>query len=325
MVENVLAPVYASSIDGKVTIEALKRKEIEFPYCSMIQFHLLQSLKNADLEQYNVQAKKAAVYFPDILKLNWQLFLTSSKAVEPVYEEKSISPVFTPLEIVEEEQAAIHPNPLFAEPENLPIEEPTEQKEEAAPTNEDLIEKNNEPTETQEVNEPELQTENESAEAEVVGQEVKSELSDSEMAHKLALEMIANAAKQQEKPQEETIVFEPLYTKDYFASQGIKLSDESLTRDKLGKQMKSFTEWLKTMKKINNDKQPEPDEVVDKQIQMIAEKSNQTEEVVTEAMADVLLLQGKHEKAVEMYEKLSLINPAKSAYFAAIIQVIKKV
>ena len=46
------------------------------------------------------------------------------------------------------------------------------------------------------------------------------------------------------------LVFEPLYTTDYFASQGIKLSEQALATDKLGKQMKSFTEWLKSMKKL---------------------------------------------------------------------------
>ncbi len=40
-------------------------------------------------------------------------------------------------------------------------------------------------------------------------------------------------------------------------------------------------------------------------------------------MADVLARQGKTEKATELYHKLSLLNPGKSAYFAAKIDQIK--
>lgn len=116
---------------------------------------------------------------------------------------------------------------------------------------------------------------------------------------------------------EELIAFEPLHTVDYFASQGIKITDEPVTNDKLGNQMKSFTEWLKSMKKIHKENFIEGDEQTDKNIQQIAEHSNADAEVVTEAMANVLVKQNKTEKAIEVYEKLSLIYPFKSAYFAA--------
>jgi hypothetical protein len=109
-----------------------------------------------------------------------------------------------------------------------------------------------------------------------------------------------------------------LYTTDYFASQGIKLTDEPVTSDKLGSQVKSFTEWLKSMKKVHTDEDlPKGDEQTERNIQQIAEHSNAAAEVVTEAMADVLVKQDKKDKAIEVYRKLSLINPSKSAYFAA--------
>ena len=111
--------------------------------------------------------------------------------------------------------------------------------------------------------------------------------------------------------------FEPLHTTDYFASQGIKLTDEPVSQDKLGTQMKSFTEWLKSMKRLHKDSLPPGDVQTDKAIQQIAEHSNEAGEVVTEAMAEVLLKQDKIEKAIAVYRKLSLINPSKSAYFAA--------
>ena len=119
---------------------------------------------------------------------------------------------------------------------------------------------------------------------------------------------------------ETAIEFEPLHTTDYFASQGIKLTDEPVTNDKLGSQVKSFTEWLKSMKKVHKEKLGEGDEQTDKNIQQIAEHSNAVAQVFTEAMADVLIKQNKTEKAIEVYKKLSLINPSKSAYFAAKIE-----
>ena len=122
---------------------------------------------------------------------------------------------------------------------------------------------------------------------------------------------------------EDEVAFEPLYTVDYFASQGIKMKEELLTNDKLGKQMKSFTDWLKSMKKLHPGKLPEQNEVIEKIIQSSAEESNADAEVLTEAMAEVLIKQNKQEKAIEMYEKLSLMNPSKSAYFAAKIESIK--
>ncbi len=124
---------------------------------------------------------------------------------------------------------------------------------------------------------------------------------------------------------EETVIpFEPLHTVDYFASQGIKITEEPISNDKLGSQLKSFTEWLKSMKKIHTQNLAEGDEQTDKTIQNIAETSNAHTEVVTEAMAEVLVKQNKLEKAIEMYVKLSLNNPSKSAYFAAKIQSLKR-
>lgn len=114
------------------------------------------------------------------------------------------------------------------------------------------------------------------------------------------------------------LLFEPLHTTDYFASQGIKLSEIVQPGDRMGRQMKSFTEWLKTMKKVHPDGLKEKNEgFIDPSVQKMAEKSNKEEEVITESMAEVYLQQGKTNKAKEIYEKLSLLNPSKSAFFAA--------
>jgi len=124
----------------------------------------------------------------------------------------------------------------------------------------------------------------------------------------------------------DSISFEPLHTSDYFASVGIKLSDEVKSNDRLGLQMKSFTQWLKTMKKVHADQLKETGIIEnqlyvqnDESIQKLAEASNKENMVITEAMAEVLLKQGKIVKAIELYEKLSLLYPSKKAYFANLL------
>ena len=124
--------------------------------------------------------------------------------------------------------------------------------------------------------------------------------------------------------EKEELLFEPLHASDYFASQGIKLSEDALGADKLGKQLKSFTAWLKTMKKVHPDKLASGSQINETAVQTQAEKSNIEEEIVTEAMAEAYILQNKYSKAIDIYNKLSLLNPAKSAYFAAKIDSLKK-
>lgn len=122
---------------------------------------------------------------------------------------------------------------------------------------------------------------------------------------------------------DEAMLFEPMHMVDYFASQGIKLSEDAQMADKLGKQLKSFTEWLKTMKKVHVENETQNTPKADASVQVLAENSNSETEVLTEAMAEVFARQGKLGKAREVYQKLSLLNPAKSTYFAAKLENLK--
>lgn len=116
---------------------------------------------------------------------------------------------------------------------------------------------------------------------------------------------------------EPLIPLEPYYTIDYFASQGIQLT-EAENQDNLGRKLKSFTDWLKTMKKVHSEKrEPAIDAFAEARIKEGADRSNDLKEVWTEAMAEVYLKQGLKHKALEVYQKLSLQNPAQSANFAA--------
>ncbi len=116
---------------------------------------------------------------------------------------------------------------------------------------------------------------------------------------------------------ETEVNFEPLHTSDYFASQGIKISAQMLDDDRFGKQLKSFTQWLQTIKMQKLQQPNAANAAADEQIAGHADKSNADVEIVTETMAEAYKLQQKPAKAKLIYEKLSLQNPAKSSYFAA--------
>jgi len=125
-------------------------------------------------------------------------------------------------------------------------------------------------------------------------------------------------------PSKAEITFEPYHTIDYFASQGIQAKEEEKPKDLLSRQLKSFTEWLKVMKRFPVTEIAAAVSATDeKKVEKMAETSINDREVVTEAMAEVWEKQGNKAKATEIYQKLSLLNPAKSSYFAAKIEQLK--
>lgn len=127
------------------------------------------------------------------------------------------------------------------------------------------------------------------------------------------------------KEVKEELLFEPFHTVDYFASQGIQYKEEPKADDKFGKQLKSFTDWLKTMKRLAPTEIGKTITTVsEKNVEQLAQHSLAEKEVITEAMAAVWEKQGNITKAVDIYEKLSLLEPAKSHSFAAKIEDLKK-
>jgi hypothetical protein len=119
--------------------------------------------------------------------------------------------------------------------------------------------------------------------------------------------------------------FQPYHTVDYFASQGVKFKEEEKPKDRFGQQLKSFTEWLKTMKSLPvSEIVTLSDTKIEQKVVQLAEHSIADRDVVTEAMAEVWEKQGNYAKAEEIYHKLSLLDPPKSSYFAAKIEDLKK-
>lgn len=117
-----------------------------------------------------------------------------------------------------------------------------------------------------------------------------------------------------------------MHTIDYFASQGIKIDLSSIPQDKLTKHLLKFTDWLKQVKNTNNNAYPTDlgtSLSLEKAVAETAKNSNKAREILTETMADVLVKQGQKDKAIQLYIKLSFLNPEKSSYFAAKIEQLK--
>ena len=134
---------------------------------------------------------------------------------------------------------------------------------------------------------------------------------------------------------ESTLTYQPLYTDDYFAYKRLKDPEQAeILNEKGASEMKSFTSWLKDIKSTFSEKStrqqyhqqltrsyedfdPEVSEAVEK---MAMESITLTDDVVSETLAEIWAKQRQYQTAIHIYQKLSLLNPNKSAYFAQKIQ-----
>ncbi len=282
--------VLAQQILGNASLDECDVQEIKdlvnrYPYFAPGQFLLLEKLKKENSPDYKAQLQKTVLYYHD--PLQFEYFISSDRfETEVDFEDGS-----APLEIVGEDKQLIE----IAQPEisETLIGETLLPEQEAA---EDIA-----PTE---------------------------ELPHSDELAESIQQVLQQEGEQVKDPttlNEATPVFEPYHTVDYFASQGIKLSQEEVSKDKFGKQLKSFTEWLKTMKRLPaREIAKNIDLATESKVQHLAEDSVHQADIITEAMAEVWIKQGNREKAIETYNKLSLLNPSKKAYFAALIDNLKR-
>jgi len=138
---------------------------------------------------------------------------------------------------------------------------------------------------------------------------------------------------------ETSLTFQPLYSDDYFAYKRLKEpeSAEKLS-EKAAAEMKSFTSWLRDLKstfaekaatkqwyqeqmhRSYEDADPGVSETVEK---MAMESITLNDDLVTETLAEVWAHQRQYLTAIHIYQKLSLLNPNKSAYFAQKIKEIQ--
>jgi tetratricopeptide (TPR) repeat protein len=157
---------------------------------------------------------------------------------------------------------------------------------------------------------------------------------------------------------EENLI-QPIYTEDYFLHQGISVGDsipqdldharknDTEDKDMALMRMMSFSEWLMYFKTKNEKEKEEEedkralksmwqkeklaaameaenDEIPETVFEMAVNSITKEEGLVSESLAEILIKQGKYDKAVEMYRKLSLRNPQKNAYFAQKIDAVLK-
>lgn len=291
--ENIL-----HTLTGKLSINEVDNNDLKiiaekYPYFGASQFLLAKKLYVEKKEVNEHLMQKAVLHFSDEL---WMHYNFSDHAKIKV--------------VIEEEPKLLAETVL-----------PIEVEDNVAPVTEHENDSDVENTELEEANTLEPST------GEVYSDETeKIDEADEEQNERLS-NLLKEQAEALEKPVAESelnIETIPAHRIDYFESQGINLDPAAEANDKLGKQLKRFTDWLKQMKRATpNPTELENDPTGELQVQNMAEYSNEQKEIVTEAMAEVLIKQGKPNQAVQIYEKLSFINPSKSAYFAAKIQELK--
>lgn len=324
----------AQQINGKAGLEEFSVEELRqiahrYPYYAPAQFLLLQKLRQSGSpDDAEAQYRKAVLFYHD--PLLFEHFIASNK----FYVEE----IFLPEKLEQysfnrETEDADIPQPAEVTPDiNNPIEE-TDNVEPNHESGEEVFKITDEPEETTLT----ADATEEVVAAAPVPEKISIEVDDVKTPEAVEVGSLPQTSapaieRQEEKANEPVqhatgseLAFEPFHTVDYFASQGIRISQEELPKDKLGKQLKSFTEWLRTMKRLPAAQLTDNlESAVEKKVESMASHSVSESNVVTEAMAEVWLKQGNREKALDIYNKLSLHNPSKKAYFAAKIENLKQ-
>ncbi|MFT4202352.1 MAG: hypothetical protein QM610_00425 [Chitinophagaceae bacterium] len=290
----------------QVSLQELKNVTDQYPYFTLAQLLLTVKMKKDNDPGYPRQLQKTALNFQNPQWLHFQL---ESLERSLVGQQEITS-------VAESQPTALEENVAT---ENIAGKIPQDETHTESIDAENTIEETTAPSTSE-------ATANIEEEPQEAIQEEVTKPEDSEPVSRLSsmLEAQAAAFKTADISNESLSYDNPklLPTKDYFASIGIT-ADNTINTD-FGQKVKRFSDWLKQMKRIGNaeiEKNADPNE--DKIIMQKANDSNKNPSILTEAMVDVLVQQGKKEEAVEMLEKLSLLKPEKSSYFASLIHDLK--
>lgn len=339
--EKVLFHLTGSRDLSQIDEDSLAKLTKSYPYFIPVQFLLASKLKETNSTNFTAQAQKTGLYFTNPYWLHYLLTEKKPSTEQPPLAQSFINPA---PETTEEPLLDLPDIALEADLTEKILETPKTVSEDqfsknmAIPTIE-LVKEMMRGIDKQVI--PESTDSEEEIEEDIAQQpsfednaSILSALSEynEDAATNLSNTKISNLLSNQladfKKPvKAETqleIAKEPMHTVDYFASQGIKIDLSKIPQDKLTTQLRRFTDWLKYMKKDN----PNPIDLgthqdLEEAVEIIAHTSNEEREVVTETMAEVLQKQGQNDKAIQLYIKLSFLNPEKSAYFAAKIQHLK--
>lgn len=269
---------------SECSVNDLQQMAMRYPYSGPVQFLLARKLKDQGDPGYEEQSRKALLFFHN------QLWYTCI-AADAAYEGSLVQGVAPPAAIVEETELSEEaPAPAPSQPETSEL---VAEEQIMIPEKEELT----------------------APAAEIPSGEEDPGTGEGPELPKFHFEPADTSA---------ALTFEPYHTVDYFASQGIRSPETEKPKDKFSQQLKSFTEWLKAMKKLPEAGAGARPSSVDSGVDQMAASSLADREIITEAMAAVWEKQGNHEKAIETYHKLSLLDPAKSAYFASKIEHLKQ-
>lgn len=294
----------------------------------------LPSESEIDLPKENI----VSVPIPEIIESSPIIEETKKEVeatiqVEPTTLPDEIIPLDTPQHIVEEasqiglketiEEKLEHLETLEAALSTLPNETPNSLKEEI------IVD----------ANLPELPTEpeNTGSSLEPMDEELTS-----------TVPMISFGSEKMKETTKEELLIQPLYTEDYFLHQGVEnIASDNQEEDKQLMVVMSFADWLMYFKtKTDKEKEEEEDqkalktmwqkeklaaaleeeneEIPEGVFEMAVNSIKIEDDLASESLAEILIKQGKFDKAIEMYRKLSLRNPQKNTYFATKIEKLLK-
>jgi len=348
----------------QASISDLHRLTTEYPYFAAAHFALSAKQQATAHHQKEKQLQRTALQFPNLHWLHYQLHQQGNLAISMIDHQPTEQPVqpllthvveeemFTSNNVVTiaEENSATERQPSFIVPTVESVKDllSSIETKETTPVLPEIEEEIPLPVIEEKQAEPEVAPiiaapatyERESVVS--IAEEATTEVTEEDIpeieegtittdpvaAEKLSSILDEQLAEFKKEVKEDTpleITPEVYHTIDYFASQGIKPEFDQQTNDKLAKQLRKFTDWLKHMKNAppQQDGDLGTDPELETAIHGIAQTSNQPKEIVTETMAEVLEKQGKTDKAIQLYIKLSFLNPDKSAYFADKIQQLK--
>jgi hypothetical protein len=321
--DTLVASIFQKDSLDECSLEELQAVARQYPSFTPVQFLIAEKLRATGGDLYNEQLEKLSLYINNPL---WLDFLLNGYETQSMTSPENGNITEQVTEANEHqrnlpsENVSLEVGQIQHEHREIISEQARQEPEEALP-----IEEENNKAQHPIINTAEQSTISESRENAEDGEELNAnpETSDQTNAvHQTDFSIPLPEPKYEANPTE--LTFEPYHTVDYFASQGIKFIPEEKPKDRFGQQLKSFTEWLKDMKRL-----PESeiirisDTFSDDKVQQLANHSISEGQIVTETMAEVWLKQGNKEKAIEIYNKLGLLNPAKSAYFASLAEQLK--
>lgn len=172
-------------------------------------------------------------------------------------------------------------------------------------------------------------------------------------AQKIVASTIVEPAIIAAEPIKEELLIEPVFSENYFLYEGIDVpeslpkteelitpKEDVIDPEKALMQMMGFDEWLLFLKskseKIKREEEDkimlramwqreklaaamdeEEEEIPEAVFEMAINSIDKEDALISESLAEIHAKQGRYDKAIDIYRKLSLQNPQKKPYFAA--------